>query len=80
MKVLIHSQELDLKYLEGLKTRTSNVDAKLRQVHIENDQDLFIDHNLRIFKSPDDWTFEPCSIHYDTVCHDIFSLAASIFD
>lgn len=80
VKVLIHSQELDLKYLEGLKTRTSNVDAKLRQVHIEDDQDLFIDYNLRIFKSPDDWTFEPCSIHYDTVCHDIFSLAASIFD
>ena len=33
----------------------------------QKDQELFIEHNLRPFDSPTDWTFEPCSSYYDTV-------------
>lgn len=31
------------------------------------DEDLFIEHNIRAFALPGDWVFEPCSIRYDTV-------------
>jgi len=67
VKVLLHSQQLELNYLDGLKSRVAGVEAKLLQVEVVKDQDLFIDYNLRSFIAPDNWTFEPCSIHYDTV-------------
>ncbi|KAF8968963.1 hypothetical protein BDZ97DRAFT_1797220 [Flammula alnicola] len=66
VKILIHSQQLQLNHLDALKSRVVNVEAKLGQVDVVKDQDLFIDYNLRAFSAPGDWKFEPCSIHYDT--------------
>ncbi|KAG6908313.1 hypothetical protein DXG01_005349 [Tephrocybe rancida] len=65
-KILQHSQSLQLFHLESLKGRVTRVDAAFGQADPIKDQDLFIDYNLRPFTAPDDWTFEPCSTHYDT--------------
>jgi hypothetical protein len=72
VRILLHAQELQLGHLETLKSRVANVEIKLNQVDIVRDQNLFIDHNLRTFIAPEDWKFEPCSIHYDTVSLTIF--------
>lgn len=66
-KVLGHCQALQIKHLDGLKGRLTTVEVVLGQVDPTQDQALFIDHNLRPFSAPADWTFEPCSSHYDTV-------------
>ncbi|CAA7269111.1 unnamed protein product [Cyclocybe aegerita] len=66
VQVLLQSQKLHLSHLDSLKSRVANVEEKLKQVDVVRDQDLFIDHNVRPFIAPDDWKFEPCSIHYDT--------------
>ncbi|KAJ7505127.1 hypothetical protein B0H11DRAFT_1976959 [Mycena galericulata] len=65
-KILSHSQALQLSHLDVLKTRLANVEAVLDQVNPSKDQDLFIEHNIRSFIPPKDWTFEPCVNHYDT--------------
>ncbi|KDR82365.1 hypothetical protein GALMADRAFT_237644 [Galerina marginata CBS 339.88] len=66
VKILTHGQDLHLRHLDTLKSRISDVGTKLGQVDVIQDQDLFIKYNLRTFMAPDDWIFEPCSIHYDT--------------
>jgi hypothetical protein len=43
------------------------VNAKLNEVDISKDQELFMNLNIRTFVAPDDWKFEPSPIHYDTV-------------
>ncbi|KAH0586539.1 hypothetical protein H2248_007764 [Termitomyces sp. 'cryptogamus'] len=65
-KILQHSQSLQLRHLDSLKNRVSRVDVAFSQVDTVKDQTLFIDHNIRPFIAPDDWTFEPCITHYDT--------------
>ncbi|KAJ3507047.1 hypothetical protein NLJ89_g6523 [Agrocybe chaxingu] len=66
VQVLLQSQKLHLSHLDTLKSRVANAEEKLKQVDVVRDQDLFIDHNVRPFIAPDDWKFEPSSIHYDT--------------
>ncbi|KAF8904120.1 hypothetical protein CPB84DRAFT_1835747 [Gymnopilus junonius] len=66
VKILGHGQRLHLKHLDSLKSRVANVETKLEQVDVVKDQDLFINYNVRNFVAPDDWTFEPSAIHYDT--------------
>ncbi|KAL0961378.1 hypothetical protein HGRIS_006332 [Hohenbuehelia grisea] len=65
-QVLLHSQALQLKHLDSLKGRLTAVESALNDINPIQDQDLFIDHNVRAFTAPGDWAFEPCSIHYDT--------------
>jgi hypothetical protein len=65
-KILLHSQSLQLGHLEALKNRIRGVEAALGRVDSPKDQDLFIEHNIRPFTAPNDWTFEPCATHYDS--------------
>jgi hypothetical protein len=67
VKVLLHSQQLTSNNLDCLKSRIAGVSSKLAQVNTIKDQELFIDYNIRTFVAPEDWKFEPCSFHYDTV-------------
>ncbi|KAI0270983.1 hypothetical protein BGY98DRAFT_1100477 [Russula aff. rugulosa BPL654] len=64
--VLHLAQELQSSHYDSLKSQVSVVDAAISSVDPKKDQELFIEHNLRPFDSPTDWTFEPCTRHYDT--------------
>ncbi|PPR05914.1 hypothetical protein CVT26_008808 [Gymnopilus dilepis] len=66
VKILVHGQQLHLNHLDSLKSRISAVQTRLEEVDAVKDQDLFINYNIRNFIAPDDWNFEPSSIHYDT--------------
>ncbi|KAF9453103.1 hypothetical protein P691DRAFT_801964 [Macrolepiota fuliginosa MF-IS2] len=66
VKILLHSQHLQLSHLDNLKDRLSDVENKLNQVLPLQDQVLFINHNVRPFTAPNGWKFEPCVLHYDT--------------
>jgi hypothetical protein len=65
--VLQHSQQLELNSLDSHKSHIENVNAKLNEVDISEDQELFMDLNVRTFVIPPDWKFEPSPIHYDSV-------------
>lgn len=65
-KVLLHAQDLQLSHQDTLKTRIVAAETALGAIDPTRDQDLFIEHNIRPFTAPADWTFEPASIHYDT--------------
>ncbi|KAG6827113.1 hypothetical protein H0H92_013157 [Tricholoma furcatifolium] len=65
-KILQHSQALQISHLDSLKNRINRVNAAFGAVDAAKDQNLFIDHNIRPFTAPDDWSFEPCPTHYDT--------------
>ncbi|KAF7980468.1 hypothetical protein HWV62_37940 [Athelia sp. TMB] len=65
-QVMLHAQQLQLQHQDGLKGRIAIVQTAVGQVNPIQDQDLFVDHNIRPFSAPADWTFEPCSSHYDT--------------
>jgi formin-binding protein 1 len=54
-------------HYDALRNQVSVVDTAISSVDPKKDQELFIEHNLRPFDSPTDWTFEPCSRYYDTV-------------
>jgi len=64
--VLHLAQELQLTHYDTLKNQVSAVDSAISSVDPKKDQGLFIEHNLRPFSSPTDWTFEPCASYYDT--------------
>ncbi|KAH7926483.1 hypothetical protein BV22DRAFT_1104300 [Leucogyrophana mollusca] len=64
--VLLQAQSIQMAHQETLKGRLVSVDAAIREVKPSKDQDLYIDFNVRPFTVPNDWTFEPCSNHYDT--------------
>ncbi|KAJ7245019.1 hypothetical protein B0H12DRAFT_1128298 [Mycena haematopus] len=65
-KVLGHSVALQTSHMDTLKAHLDRVEVALTQVDSSRDQDLFIEHNIRPFKAPSDWKFEPCATHYDT--------------
>ncbi|KAF9046761.1 hypothetical protein BJ165DRAFT_1345726, partial [Panaeolus papilionaceus] len=65
-RLLVHGQDLELRNLDAIKTRITEVKGKFNDIDVAQDQVCFINHNIRNFTSPDDWKFEPCSIHYDT--------------
>ncbi|KAF8488671.1 hypothetical protein F5888DRAFT_1796322 [Russula emetica] len=64
--VLHLAQTLQSSHYDALKSQVSVVDGAISSVDPKKDQELFIEHNLRPFDSPTDWTFEPCSRYYDT--------------
>ncbi|KAF7299602.1 hypothetical protein HMN09_00965600 [Mycena chlorophos] len=65
-KILGHAQALEMSHLDVVKGRLTNVEKSLAEVNPAKDHALYIEHNLRPFTVPDDWTFEPCALHYDT--------------
>ncbi|KAF7365022.1 hypothetical protein MVEN_00373300 [Mycena venus] len=65
-KILSHAVALQTGHMDVLKTHLEKVEAVLVQVDPSRDQDIFIEHNIRPFKEPSDWKFEPCVNHYDT--------------
>lgn len=67
VQVMLHAQQMQLQHQDGLKGRISVVQTAVGDVNTVQDQDLFVDHNIRPFSAPPDWTFEPCSSHYDIV-------------
>ncbi|KAH8994342.1 hypothetical protein EDB86DRAFT_3078196 [Lactarius hatsudake] len=64
--VLQHAQALQLSHHDALKNQASVVGVALTEINPKKDQAVFIEHNLRPFASPTDWSFEPCASHYDT--------------
>ncbi|KAJ7643977.1 hypothetical protein FB45DRAFT_284926 [Roridomyces roridus] len=66
VKVLTHSLALQTSHVDVLKGRLGGVEAALGQVNPSQDQDIFIEYNIRPFNPPNDWVFEPCVNHYDT--------------
>ncbi|KAH9168432.1 hypothetical protein EDB89DRAFT_2073863 [Lactarius sanguifluus] len=64
--VLQHAQALQLSHHDALKNQASVVGVALTEINFKKDQAVFIEHNLRPFASPTDWSFEPCASHYDT--------------
>ena len=64
---MLHAQALHINHLDVLKGRLVTVETAFGEVNTSKDQELFIDHNIRPFIAPVDWTFEPCGTHYDTV-------------
>jgi hypothetical protein len=70
-KVLVHAQALQISHLDACKQELATVKVAFGKINASADQDLFIDHHIRPFVLPADWTFEPCSIHYDTASSSI---------
>lgn len=66
-KIMMHAQALHSRHLDSLKSRVATVETAFDEQSPSQDQDLFIEHNIRPFSPPADWSFEPCTIHYDTV-------------
>lgn len=64
--VLQHAQALQLSHHDALKNQASVVGVALAEINCKKDQAVFIEHNLRPFASPTDWSFEPCASHDDT--------------
>jgi hypothetical protein len=54
-------------HLDVQKERLNALELSLTEIDPSMDQRLFIEHNIRPFTAPADWTFEPCVTHYDTV-------------
>ena len=67
--ILKNVQTLHLKHLDIMRTHFNESEAALGALNPRADLDLFIDHNISAFSPPPDWSFEPCSSHYDHVCN-----------
>ena len=65
--IVVQAQTLDNHYLDALKSHVSQTESTFREVNPTKDQEIFIDHNISQFTAPNDWSFEPCATHYDTV-------------
>lgn len=65
-KIMLHSQALESAHLDTLKSRVLAVETAFSAVNTDQDQQLFIDHNIRPFSAPPDFKFEPCTNYYDT--------------
>ena len=65
--IVVQAQTLDNHYLDALKSHVSQTESSFREVNPTKDQEIFIDHNITQFAAPNDWSFEPCATHYDTV-------------
>lgn len=74
-KVLLQAQTIQVSHQEVLKDRLASVTAALDGIQPHKDQNMFIDLNTRPFMLPKDWSFEPCTSHYDTVGHHTSSTA-----
>ncbi|EIN12379.1 hypothetical protein PUNSTDRAFT_97060 [Punctularia strigosozonata HHB-11173 SS5] len=64
--ILGRAQLLHHTHSAALESRAKTFQEVLSAVNPAQDQDLFIDYNIRPFTAPGDWAFEPCSTHYDT--------------
>ncbi|KAH9936652.1 uncharacterized protein B0H18DRAFT_974885 [Fomitopsis serialis] len=64
--IMVQAQSLQKSHLDTLRTHIDGVESRLAAVNPQADQELFIEHNIRPFTKPGDWSFEPCTVHYDT--------------
>lgn len=64
--ILLQAQAIQASHQEVLTDRLASVTAALNGIQSHKDQNLFIDLNIRPFSLPSDWSFEPCTSHYDT--------------
>lgn len=65
--LLLQAASLEDGHLDSLKRRTAAASAAASAISPAQDQDLYIDYNIRPFNAPNNWGFEPCGVHYDTV-------------
>ncbi|KAI0712543.1 hypothetical protein C8Q76DRAFT_735094 [Earliella scabrosa] len=65
VSILQNAQGIQLKHLDTLRAHLADCETALAAVNPSADQDLFIDYNISPYSPPADWTFEPCSSHYD---------------
>ena len=71
--VLLQAQTIQVSHQDVLRDRLASVTAALDEIQPLKDQNLFVDLNIRPFTLPNDWSFEPCTAHYDTVGYRILS-------
>ncbi|EPS98414.1 hypothetical protein FOMPIDRAFT_1037483 [Fomitopsis schrenkii] len=64
--VMTQAQLLYKGHLDVLRGHIDGVEGRLAAVNAQADQELFIEHNIRPFTKPGDWSFEPAAVHYDT--------------
>ncbi|KAH9948829.1 hypothetical protein B0H21DRAFT_731329 [Amylocystis lapponica] len=74
VSIMLHAQEIHKGHLEALKAHITAAESMLGAVSPSKDQDLFIEYNIKPFTLPQDWSFEPNMIHYDS--HDMSVEAA----
>jgi len=63
--IMMQAQALQKNHLEALRLHITATEGRLQAVNPQWDQNLFIEHNIRAFMLPGDWSFEPCATHYD---------------
>lgn len=64
---MVTSQQLQGKHLDSVKSHVTASEKAFLAVNPSQDQEMFVDHNIRPFTAPSDWGFEPCTTHYDKV-------------
>ena len=65
--IVRRAQDIHSGHLDALKSRVVATEDAFRAMDPGQDQNLFIEYNASAFSEPPDWSFEPCSSHYDTV-------------
>ncbi|KAH9933234.1 uncharacterized protein BXZ73DRAFT_89849 [Epithele typhae] len=63
---LKNAQVLQLEHLDIVRSHITRAEQVLSSVNPAVDQDIFIDHNIVPFSTPEDFVFEPCATYYDT--------------
>ncbi|EIW81337.1 hypothetical protein CONPUDRAFT_82321 [Coniophora puteana RWD-64-598 SS2] len=64
--IMLECQGIQRDHQDALIKHVVGAEDALKVVQPSKDQELFIEHNVRPFNTPADWTFEPCASHYDT--------------
>ncbi|CCM05936.1 uncharacterized protein FIBRA_08175 [Fibroporia radiculosa] len=64
--IMLQAQALQKNHLDTLSGHIAAAEGKIGAISPRADQDLFIEHNIRAFMLPPDWSFEPCATHYDS--------------
>ncbi|KAF9221480.1 hypothetical protein BS17DRAFT_881644 [Gyrodon lividus] len=64
--ILLQAQTIQVAHQNTLKDHLSSVIVVVDAIQPDNDQNIFVELNIRPFNAPSDWEFEPCASHYDT--------------
>ncbi|THH27874.1 hypothetical protein EUX98_g6316 [Antrodiella citrinella] len=73
-KIMVHAQALESSHLDNLKSRVAAAETAFNAIAPLQDQNIFIDHNIRSFFAPPDFVFEPCGVYYDTFAQSEMSI------
>ena len=65
--IVVEAQGVHTRHLDVLKSRVEAADMAAKALDPRQDQQVFIEYNVRQFSYPPDVEFETCSTYYDTV-------------